>query len=83
MSLLTVLWLYMSVSEEIARRVESLPLEAQEQVLRFVASLTGSLGVGNSGASLGRIAFSLDPESAREMRLAIEEGCEQIDSGEW
>jgi len=73
----------MSVSEEIAKRVESLPPEVQQQVLRFVASLADSCPAGTSGAALRKFAFSLDPVSAREMKQAIEEGCEQIDSGEW
>jgi hypothetical protein len=73
----------MSVSEEIAKRVESLPPEAQAQVLRYVASLGGSRPAGMSGALLRKFAFSLDPVSAREMRQAIEEECEQIDADQW
>jgi hypothetical protein len=73
----------MSVSEEIAKRVESLPPEAQKRVLRFVSSLVDSRPAGKSGSSMRKFAFSLDPISAREMRRAIEEGCEQIDADQW
>jgi hypothetical protein len=73
----------MSVSEEIAKRLEALPPAAQEQVLRFVASLADSCPAGKSGSSLRKLASSLDPVSAREMKQAIKEGCEQIDAGEW
>jgi hypothetical protein len=29
------------------------------------------------------VAGTLDPESAREMMAAIEEGCERVDRDEW
>jgi hypothetical protein len=52
-------------------------------VLQFVAFLAVSCSAGKSGSSLRKFASSLDPLSAREMKQAIEEGCEQIDAGEW
>jgi hypothetical protein len=62
----------MSVSEEIAKRLEVAP-----------PSLTDSCPAGKKGSSLRKFASFLDPVSAREMKQAIEEGCEQIDGGEW
>ena len=73
----------MDVRQEIARQVEKLPLETQEQVLRFVASLTTSAPVGEKGANLRRFASSIDSVSAGQMIQAIEEECERIDAGEW
>ncbi len=73
----------MSVPEEIAKRLEALPPERQERVLRDVVSLSESLPPGTKGSDLRKLAFTLDPVSAREMREAIEEGCERIDPNEW
>jgi hypothetical protein len=73
----------MDVRHEIAKQVEALPPEMQEQVLRFVTSLSGSAPKGERGATLRQFASSLDSVSAREMVQAIEEGCERVDAGEW
>jgi hypothetical protein len=72
----------MDLKSEIAARVENLPPEMQEQVLRFVASLSPSEPKGESGAALRRFAGSIDHASAREMTQAIEQECERIDA-EW
>jgi len=55
---------------------------------RHVASLAHGLAVpslpkGATGAELKELSGILDDESAREMREAIEEGCEQVDPDEW
>jgi len=73
----------MDVRQEIARQVEKLPPETQEQVLRFVASLSAAAPAGENGASLRRFASSIDSVSAGQMIQAIEEECERIDAGEW
>ncbi len=73
----------MDIQQEIAKHVEQLPPAMQEQVLRFVTSLTGALPVGEKGSALRRFSGSLDPVSAREMSEAIERECEQIDPSEW
>jgi len=62
----------MDLRLEIAQQVEKLPPNMQEQVLRFVASLSVSAPVGESGARLRQFASSLDPVSAREMTQTIE-----------
>ena len=73
----------MDVSQEIAKQVEKLPPDMQEQVLRFVASLSTSAPAGENGARLRQFSSSLDSVSARQMIQAIEEECEQVDAGEW
>lgn len=73
----------MDVRDEIVARVEKLPREMQEQVLRFVASLSAPTPRGESGAVLRRFSGSLDTVSAREMIRAIEEECERVDASEW
>jgi hypothetical protein len=73
----------MDVRAEIVKQVEKLPPAMQEQVLRFVASLTASAPTGESGATLRQFSSSLDAESARQMMQAIEEECEKVDASEW
>jgi hypothetical protein len=73
----------MDVRQEIAKRVEVLPADLQERVLRFVASLSAPSPVGESGSALRRISSCLDPLSAREMIQAIEQECERVDTSEW
>ena len=73
----------MDVKNEIARQLDRLSPEMQQQVLQFVTSLGRSTPVGESGAALRQFAFALDPAAAREMTQAVEEECERIDSSQW
>ena len=73
----------MDIQQEIAKQVELLPPPMQEQVLRYVESLTQSAPVGVRGVEMLAVAGILDPVSSREMREAIEDGCERIDCSEW
>lgn len=75
----------MDVIQQIAKQIERLPAEQQEEVLRFVASLSaaGPAPIGESGAKLRQFARSLDHVSAQQMTQAIEEACERVDAGDW
>lgn len=74
----------MDVREEIGKRVDKLSPEMQQQVLRFVASLTApTVPAGEKGAALRQFALCIDAASARQMAQAIEEECERIDAGQW
>jgi mRNA-degrading endonuclease RelE of RelBE toxin-antitoxin system len=73
----------MDFRQEIAKQVEKLPPDIQEQVLRFVTSLSASAPAGEKGARLRQFSSSLDSVSAQQMIQAIEEGCEKVDAGEW
>jgi hypothetical protein len=73
----------MDIRQEIAKQVEQLPPAMQEQVLRFVASLTTAALTGEKGSALHQFSSSLDPISAQQMSEAIERGCEQVDSSQW
>jgi len=73
----------MDVRDEIVARVDKLPPEMQNQVLRFVASLAATAPEGERGADLRPFSGSLDHVSAREMVQAIEEECERVDGGDW
>jgi hypothetical protein len=73
----------MDIRDEIVSQLNKLPLEMQQQVLRFLATLTASASKGESGAGLRPFAGTLDPLSATEMTQAIEEECERVDVAEW
>ncbi|MGA2194400.1 MAG: hypothetical protein ABSH40_03950 [Bryobacteraceae bacterium] len=73
----------MDVRQEIAKQVEKLPPDMQEQVLRFVASLSVSAPMGENGARLRQFSSSLDSVSARQMMQAIDEECERVDARDW
>jgi hypothetical protein len=73
----------MCVRDEIVARVDKLPPEMQEKVLRFVASLAAPAPKGESGAALRQFSGSLDRISAEEMRRAIDGECERVDASEW
>jgi hypothetical protein len=73
----------MDIREGIAKQVEKLPLEMQEQVLRYATSLTASPPRRENGARLRQFSRSLDAVSARQMTEAIEEGCERVDIPKW
>jgi hypothetical protein len=73
----------MDIKNEIVIRVDKLPPEMQEQVLRFVASLTVSPSTRESGTALRQFSGSLDAESAPQMIQAIEEECERVDAWAW
>jgi hypothetical protein len=73
----------MELRNEIVARIDKLPPEMQEQVLRFITSLTPSTAVGERGAMLRSFSGSLDDVSAQEMTRVIERECERVDAGEW
>jgi len=68
---------------EITTHLERLSPELQEKVLRFVVSLTEPAPTGEKGTLLLPFAGTVDALSAEQMRLAIDEGCEGIDSSKW
>ena len=71
-----------AVKERILDDLEQLSPEEQERAGEMVHRLvTGPRGTPIE--ELESISGILDPESAREMREAIEEGCGQIDWDEW
>jgi len=73
-----------NLKSEIMRRVESLPVEQQQQFLLCVEGLERPCPHGESGdtllTSLGGV---LDDVSAAEMTKAIESACEGVEPSEW
>ncbi len=70
------------LKEELLRELDRMPAEAQRQVL-YLARYLSRAAKGTSIEELRPLAGTLDDESAREMRQAIEEGCEQVDLNGW
>jgi len=73
----------MQLRDEIIARVDCLPPEMQERVLRFLTSLSVQTPQGEPGAALRASSGSLASVSAEEMMRAIEEECERVDDDEW
>ena len=73
----------MDFEREIAKKVEKLPPDMQEKVLRFVTSLSVSELTGEKGVALRPFSSSLDSVSARQMIQAINEECERVDATGW
>jgi hypothetical protein len=72
-----------TIKEQILSDLDRLSPEEQTRAAEFVHSLASRTPKGIPGRDLRRFAGILDPESAREMIEAIEEGCERVDLDEW
>ena len=74
----------MNLKNEIMQRLESLPLERQQQFLLYVEGLEHLCPHGESGdALLASFSGALDNASAAEMTTAIDSACEGVDPREW
>ena len=74
----------MDLKNEIMRRVESLPIERQQQFLTYVEGLDQTCPRGENGAALlSSVNAVLDDESAAEMIQAIEAACEGVNPRDW
>lgn len=71
-----------AVERELQRRIAELDGEEKEQVLEFTRALS-SRRQNTPGAALLRFAGRIPKEDLRQIRDAIEEGCEQVDPDGW
>jgi hypothetical protein len=62
---------------------DRLPDELQQTIGELTHALAAARPRGVAARTLLKHAGTIDAESARQMREAIEEGCERIDSREW
>jgi hypothetical protein len=62
---------------------DRLPDELQQTIGELTHALAEARPRGVPARSLLRHAGTLDPESARQMREAIEEDCERVEPREW
>lgn len=72
-----------AIKEQILSELDRLSPALQRRALEMVHSLSASAASGASLRDLLSIAGTLDEQSAREMREAIEEHCERVDLHEW
>lgn len=68
-----------TITRQILSDLGRLSPEQQRQAAELVRGLASPLPRGASVEDLLTIAGTLDDESARQMREAIEDGCEQVD----
>jgi hypothetical protein len=68
--------------QDFNREFSDLTPEQQAQVLGFMRALRGK-PTGTPGRDLLRFAGLFPPEDIADIQKAIEEGCEQVDHGEW
>jgi hypothetical protein len=74
----------LATKESIVREADRLGPADLARVLEFMRALPDSRPKGVSGRELlERLPGTWDPEDAREMMEAIEEGCEQVDPDGW
>jgi hypothetical protein len=71
------------VKQQILSDLDQLSPEMQRRAADLVHRLVTSLPKGASGRDLVRFSGTLDAESAREMTVAIEQGCERVDLDAW
>ena len=72
-----------AIRDQILSDLDRLDPEKQNRAAELVHGLVLADRRGTPGKELLRFAGTLDDESAREMRQAIEEGCERVDPDEW
>jgi hypothetical protein len=71
------------IAAKISKQLMRLPPGAQRRVLAFAEGLEEEVTRGATGAALLRLAGTLSSEDARQIRDAIEEGCEAIEPKGW
>jgi len=67
-----------AIKKQILSHLEQLSPEQQKRAAELVHGLVSARPKGTPGRDLLRFAGTLDRESARQMREAIEEGCERV-----
>jgi hypothetical protein len=72
-----------TIKEQILKDLDRLSPELQQRALELVHGLVIPAPQGASIEDLLSLSGTLDKESAREMREAIEEHCERIDPSAW
>jgi hypothetical protein len=71
-----------NVKDQILNDLEQLSPEMQARAAQLVHALVSPFHKGASGRDLVRLSGIIDPESAREMIEAIDEGCDRARRGD-
>ena len=69
--------------QEIIKRLKTLSLEQQKQVLNFILELSGEPPKQYPGKNLLQFVGTISKEDLEIMKQTIEEGCEQVDESKW
>jgi hypothetical protein len=72
-----------AVKKQILSDLERLSPELQTRAAQLVRDLVATRPQGVPGRDLLRFAGLFDAETTRQMKEAIEEGCERVDLDEW
>jgi hypothetical protein len=71
------------IVDRVAEQVRPLTPELQRRVLDFARALAISEPRGIPGRQLLQFSGKISSEDAQQMRDAIEQACEKVDSHEW
>jgi hypothetical protein len=71
-----------SISPELSLEIGRLDSKDQRRVLEFVRSLNEPIK-GTPGHVTASFAGCIPSDDLERMKIAIEEGCEQVDPNEW
>ena len=71
------------IIDKLIEQLKDLPKELQWRVLEFTRALAVSTPHGVPGTQYLRFAGTIPLDDIKVMRQAIEQGCEQVDAGEW
>jgi hypothetical protein len=73
----------LEIRDRILEKLNTLPYNAQRQVLDFVQALSLSAPRGVPGEQMLGFAGMIPKEDLQAMAAAIEAGCERVDHSEW
>ena len=71
-----------AIEQEILERVSKLDAQQQQRVLEFVRSLGLPQGIPADDFVARALNLNFDPTDLEQMKQAIEDGCERIESVE-
>lgn len=72
-----------ALERELLERFSMVGPDQRRQVLEYARAVSEAPVRGVPGAALQRFAGTMSAEDAREMKAAIEEGCERVDPDGW
>lgn len=72
-----------SIIDKVVEQLKELPQELQWRVLEFTRRLTPSKMYGVAGGQYLQFAGTIPLDDIQSMKIAIEQGCEQVDTHEW
>lgn len=71
------------IIEKVVEQLRTMPPELQWRVLEFTRALSISTPRGVPGKDLLRFSGMISITDLEQMREAIDQGCEKIDTNEW